>query len=83
MKKERRKMKLLIGILFLSGIIVAIELPSLLKKGQKKELYLFSFFLLFSMTLNILHSMHFPLPNPLDWLSAIFKPFNHLIVNER
>ncbi|MGK0701001.1 hypothetical protein ACR3I8_16410 [Priestia flexa] len=40
-------MKLLIGILFLSGIIVAIELPSLLKKGRKKNfIYFLSFYFL-------------------------------------
>ncbi|WP_257348512.1 hypothetical protein [Pseudalkalibacillus decolorationis] len=47
-----------VGVLLIAGIIVMIELPSLRKKGSKKELSVFSVSLSIGIGLAIVSSMN-------------------------
>jgi hypothetical protein len=64
------------GILIVSTIIIFIEVPSLLKKKMKKELVFFSILLFFGTGLSMAQSFRMKIPNPLDWISAIYKPMS-------
>lgn len=67
------------GILVSVAVIMAIEVPPLLKKKLKKELWIFSIFLLFGTVLSIAQSMNIKISNPLGWIKAIFKPISNMV----
>lgn len=61
-----------LGVLCVAIVISIIEVPILLKKKMKKELWIFSLLLLCSTMLGIAKGLQMDIPNPLDWLAAIF-----------
>ncbi len=63
----------IIGIVLVGAVCAFIELPSL--RGRKKELWVFSLLLALGVALGIASALHVPLPNPLDWIAAVFRPF--------
>jgi len=67
-----------LGIVLIAALILWIEVPTLLKKKQKKELIIFSIFLAFGVTLCIMLGFGIAIPNPLEFLTFIFKPLNEL-----
>ncbi|MBS4210003.1 hypothetical protein [Bacillus sp. FJAT-50079] len=67
------------GFLLATIIIFFIEFPSLWKNRQIKECWLFSMLLLFAFTLNSAISLHFTLPNPLDWIAFLYKPLSDFL----
>jgi hypothetical protein len=69
----------IIGILVAAVIIIIIELPSLLKKKLKKELWTFSFLLLIGTGVSIAKSLRMEISNPLDWISMVYKPISDAI----
>lgn len=74
-------MLVILGILLVAILIIVLELPPLLKKRQKKELWFFSLLLLFGIGLCIAKGLGLNLPNPFDWIAAIFKPLSNLITS--
>lgn len=64
------------GILLLVALIARFEVPSLLLKGNKKELVVFLLFLSIGTGLGIIQALEKPIPNPLDLLTFILKPLN-------
>lgn len=68
-----------IGIIAAAAVILAIEVPPLLKKKLKKELAVFSVLLIFGVGLGIAQALHMKIPNPTDWLIAIYKPLSDAI----
>lgn len=64
------------GILAAALGIAMIEVPSLLRKNLRKELWVFSILLLFATGLSIAKRLHVKIPNPLDWIAAVYKPFS-------
>ncbi|TBL81146.1 hypothetical protein [Paenibacillus thalictri] len=67
------------GILAASVMIVAIEVPSLLKNGQIKELWAFSVLLLLGIGLSVAVALHVDIPNPLNAYIAVFKPVSDFL----
>jgi hypothetical protein len=67
------------GILVVAVAIAIIELPSLLKNNLKKEIWVFSILLVFGLGLNIAESLSVDIPNPMDWIAIVYKPFSDLI----
>jgi hypothetical protein len=67
------------GILVIAAFIIAIEVPSLL--GKKKDLWVFSLLLLSGTSLSIAQALHANIPNPLDWMSAVYQPFSNWITS--
>ena len=67
------------GILVIVAVIIAIDVPSLLRKKLKKELWIFSILLLFGTALSIAQALNIKIPNPLDWITAIYKPLSDMI----
>jgi len=64
------------GVLLLVALIARFEVPSLLSKGNKKELFVFLLFLMISAGLGIIQALDKTIPNPLDLLTFILKPLN-------
>jgi Na+/melibiose symporter-like transporter len=68
-----------VGILIISSVIIAIDVPPLVRKKRKKELWIFSTLLLFGTALSIALVSGVQIPNPMDFITWIFKPFSELI----
>lgn len=64
------------GIVVTASFIAMVEVPPLLKAKLKRELWLFSILLLIGTSLSIAKFLQLPIPNPLDLLYMIFKPFS-------
>ena len=72
-------MWIVFGILALAIVIAFIEVPYLLKRGLKKELWTFSILLLFGTGLSIAEGLQVDIPNPMDALAVIYKPLTDLL----
>ncbi|WP_223067190.1 hypothetical protein [Paenibacillus caui] len=60
-------------------VIMIIEVPPLLNNGMKKELWVFGILLLLAAGLSIAEGLQLGIPNPLDGIAVIFKPFRDLL----
>ncbi|MGE7918087.1 hypothetical protein ACQKM9_03940 [Viridibacillus sp. NPDC093762] len=69
-----------IGILVISTAISLFEMPKLLKNNKTKELWVFIILLLIGTSLSIAVCLKVKLPNPLDWITFIYKPFSEFIM---
>ncbi|QNG61702.1 hypothetical protein [Metabacillus idriensis] len=69
------------GILVIVAVIIAIDVPSLLRKKAKKELWVFSILLLFGTVLSIAQALNIKIPNPIDWITALYQPLSDMIEN--
>ncbi len=67
------------GILITAVVIALIEVPLLVRKKLRKELWVFSSLLLFGTGLSIAKSLDVQIPNPLDWMTAVYKPLSDLL----
>ncbi|MDQ0883540.1 hypothetical protein [Peribacillus sp. V2I11] len=67
------------GILVIVAVIIVIDVPPLVRKKLKKELWIFSILLLFGTALSIAQALNIKIPNPLDWITAIYKPLSDMI----
>ncbi|PEZ74705.1 hypothetical protein [Bacillus sp. AFS017274] len=67
------------GILVIVAVIIAIDVPHLLRNKLKKELWIFSILLLFGTALSIAQALNIKVPNPLDGITAIYKPLSDMI----
>jgi hypothetical protein len=67
------------GILVIVGVIIAIDVPSLLRKKEKKELWVFFVLLLIGTSLSIAQALHIEIPNPVDWITVIYQPLSDWI----
>lgn len=72
-------MGVIFGILAAAVTIAFIDIPYLLKQGLKKELWTFSILLLFGTGLSIAEGLQVEIPNPMDALAFIYKPFIELL----
>ncbi|QPQ31274.1 hypothetical protein [Lysinibacillus sp. JNUCC 51] len=69
-----------IGIFLIAAVILWIEVPSLLEKKYKKELFVFLILLAIGVGLSItLFVFEKTIPNPFDLLTIIFKPLNDFL----
>jgi hypothetical protein len=69
----------IIGILMIVGIIAWVEVPNLRKKKLKKELVVFAILLFLATGLSITEALRVELPNPIDWITAVYKPMSDAI----
>ena len=72
-------MLMVIGIIVIAIVIIAIEVPNLKKQKLKKEALVFSILLLMGVGLSIAYNLHLYIPNPLQGLAVIFKPFSNFV----
>jgi hypothetical protein len=72
---------LILGVIILTIGIIWMEVPSLLKKKQIKELLCFSLFLVSGAVTSLLGVMNIHLPNPYDWIEVIYSPITDWMNN--
>lgn len=71
----------IISIFLIAAIISLIEVPAMWKKGFKKELWLFFTLLFFAVGISCAKVFHFHIPTPLDWITAIYRPFSNFLIH--
>jgi hypothetical protein len=67
------------GIVVIGVIMMFIEVPSFLKKKQRRDLWVFSILLLLGIVLNILVQLEVNIPNPFEVITGIFQPYSDVI----
>ncbi|OAB48345.1 hypothetical protein [Paenibacillus antarcticus] len=67
------------GILVIVTVVIAFEFPPLWRKKLKKEIWAFSLLLLIGSVLGIVQALEVKIPNPLDWVIAVYKPFSEMV----
>ncbi|GGH36974.1 hypothetical protein [Paenibacillus segetis] len=68
-----------VGILAVVAIIIALDVPTLVRKKLRKELWVFSILLFLGTTLGIAQALRIHIPNPMDFMIAVYKPISNLI----
>lgn len=68
---------ILLVVIFI--IIVAFEVPGMIKKKMWRELIAFSLLLLIGMALSFGQALKLPLPNPTRGIEAVFGPVSRFI----
>ncbi|PUA36780.1 hypothetical protein C8Z91_25795 [Paenibacillus elgii] len=66
-------------VLLVAAAIVAIEWRSLMERKQKRELWTFFLLCLVGTSLGVAKALQLNIPNPLDWITALYKPLSNLI----
>ena len=67
-----------LAILLVAGAIVLFEVPPLVKKKEKKELLVFTILLMIGVVLSIVFALGKPIPNPMDFITFIFRPLSEV-----
>ncbi|MGO4270332.1 hypothetical protein AB4Z22_10860 [Paenibacillus sp. TAF58] len=68
------------GIVAVTIAIIMIEVPSLRRKQLRKEIWIFSILLLFGLGLSIAKSLQVKIPNPVDWITVVYKPLSDALL---
>ncbi|HZG80818.1 MAG TPA: hypothetical protein VEZ13_08635 [Brevibacillus sp.] len=68
-----------IGIVAVAVIIAMAEVPGLWKKRRMKEVWVFMLLLFLGTGIGIAESLTLQVPNPLDWITALYKPISDFI----
>ena len=69
----------LVVILVVVAVIIAIEVPLMWRRKLIKEMWVFSFLLLFGTFLGIINALNIPVPNPLGWMIFIYNPVADMV----
>lgn len=67
------------GILVVAAVITMIEMPALWKNGLRKEAWSYSVLLLLGIGISIALNLHLDVPNPLDWITYLYKPISEFL----
>lgn len=65
-----------VGILLIMGLIAMLEIPSMLRKKWKRELWTFIILMILATGLAVAQTLKIKLPNPLDFIALIYKPIS-------
>lgn len=68
----------IIGILLVTAVIVMIDVPTMWKNKQKKELVIYSVIFFIGVTCLILLAVGIKIPSPVELFTIMEKPFNNL-----
>lgn len=69
------------GILSVVALIAWLEIPSLRRKGYRREERAFLIILLLAAVLSIAKCLQVNLPNPVDWILGLFSPLYKMVEN--
>ncbi|MBP1155813.1 MULTISPECIES: hypothetical protein [unclassified Paenibacillus] len=58
-----------------SIFVILLELPTLYKKKQYKEMVIYSSLTISSLTIYTMQTLNYRLPNPLELISMMYKRF--------
>jgi predicted cation transporter len=66
-------------IILIAIILMVIDVPSIVRKKEIKELLFFFTFLIAGVTLNILNVLHINIPSPVSLLRIVYGPVSNWI----
>lgn len=69
----------ILTVLAVSVVIILIEVPALWRTRMIRELWAFSILLFFGAGLSIANGLHIKIPNPLDGMIIVYKPFSEFL----
>lgn len=75
-------MWMMMGIFSLMLVIIGADFPiikDLVKQKKKKDLFIYAIFLFMGISLVILISINITIPNPLEFLQVLYRPFFTLL----
>ncbi|WP_409345682.1 hypothetical protein [Paenibacillus sp. MBLB4367] len=67
------------SIVLITAAIIAIELPYMRRNNMKRELVVFSILLAAGFGLSLTEALEITIPNPLDWMTYVFRPYSDLV----
>ncbi|AZN41302.1 hypothetical protein [Paenibacillus albus] len=69
-----------IAFLVAAGAVI-YEYPRLRRARQFKELTVFTIIIVCGLMLSIALKKHLPIPNPLDFITAVYKPMSRVLLS--
>lgn len=70
---------MIVLLILVFAVIIAFEVPGLVKKKMWRELAAFSVLLLIGMVLSFGQALKLPLPNPTRGIEAVFRPVSQYL----
>lgn len=61
-------------VLIFDAVLCAAEIPDMNKKGLRREKWAFAAILSLGTVLAVVKSLGMDIPNPSDWVMAVYKP---------
>ncbi|MGQ3480068.1 MULTISPECIES: hypothetical protein [unclassified Paenibacillus] len=74
-------MAFILGIMLSAAVIMILEVPYMLRKRLRKELWVFSILLLLGVGISSAKSLQWTTPTPLNWITAVYKPFTDFLTH--
>ncbi len=68
-----------LGIFLVASMVLFIEGPTLKKNNHKKDTVTFAVLYIFGVGLITAHVVFKPLPNPMDFISFLYKPLSDAV----
>ncbi|MEK5237407.1 hypothetical protein NST99_17105 [Paenibacillus sp. FSL L8-0470] len=75
------QMAVILGIMLSAAAIIFLEVPYMLRKRLKKELWVFSILLLLGVGISSAKALQWDIPTPLDWITIVYKPFTDFLTH--
>ncbi|MEK4354247.1 hypothetical protein MKX41_25960 [Paenibacillus sp. FSL R5-0475] len=69
----------IVVILIIVAVIIAIEVPLMLRKNLIKEFWVFLFLLLLGTFFSLIYVMNISISDPLAWMVFIYKPIADMV----
>lgn len=69
----------IVVILIIVAVIIAIEVPLMLRKNLIKEFWVFLFLLLLGTFFGLIYVMNISISDPLAWMVFIYKPVADMV----
>lgn len=70
------------GLIVIFSVISYYHIHQLAKDKLKREIWIFSIFMLFNTGIGIAKVYHLPIPNPLELISITMEPINKLFAKK-
>ncbi|MFD5021937.1 MULTISPECIES: hypothetical protein [unclassified Paenibacillus] len=69
----------IVVILIIVAVIIAFEVPLMLRKNLIKEFWVFLFLLLLGTFFSLIYVMNISISDPLAWMVFIYKPVADMV----
>ncbi|MBD2866443.1 hypothetical protein [Paenibacillus oceani] len=71
---------MIVASIIASAVLIALlEAPALWRKQSWKELWTVCVLLTAGAFLSVAQALHLPIPNPVGWITIIFKPASEVV----
>ena len=67
------------AVLAIAALLVLLDVPSLIKGERNKDFWVSWTIMAGVLTIAVCRALGVALPNPLDWMIAVYKPFSDMV----